>query len=78
MEQQIDNIPRKTNKFLSRYLLKEMLFLELINYFNKQPVQAMDFNRAKAYFQEGVDNGSPASHYVNFDLSFEMVNRRFL
>jgi len=25
----------------------------------------MDFNRAKAYFDEGVQQGSPQSHYVN-------------
>jgi TPR repeat protein len=29
---------------------------------------SMDFNRAKAYFQEGIENGSPQSHYVNFDI----------
>ena len=30
----------------------------------------MDLNRAKTNFQEGVDNGSPQSHYVNFDILF--------
>ncbi len=28
----------------------------------------MDFNRAKAYFEEGVGTGSPQSHYVKLDI----------
>jgi TPR repeat protein len=30
---------------------------------------SVDLNRATAYFQQGVENGSPQSHYVNFDIS---------
>jgi hypothetical protein len=30
----------------------------------------MDFNRAKAYFEEGVVNGSIYSHYVNWYFIF--------
>ena len=29
----------------------------------------MDFNRAKAYYEEGVAIGSPQSHYVSFNGS---------
>lgn len=31
----------------------------------------MDFKLARAYFEEGVEIGSPQSHYVNIDLYFQ-------
>lgn len=38
----------------------------------------MDFNRAKAYFDEGVAIGSPQSHYVTYIHRFIFHNFCFL
>ena len=34
----------------------------------------MDFKRAKEYFEEGIENGSPQSHYVRFHSNRSIIS----
>lgn len=37
----------------------------------------MDFNRAKAYYDEGVEKGSPQSHYVRLKELVPLIDELF-